>query len=320
MSRYPMFDRRALDTRPLAERVHDLAIDSFLPLNAAPTMLDSEPLAIVGQRIAEARRAGRAVVLAMGAHVLRAGVQRQLIDLMERGFVSHLAFNGAAVIHDYEFALIGKSTESVARYITEGQFGLWNEVDAINRIVADGAARGMGLGECVGAAISERELPHADLSLFAAAWRLGIPATVHVGIGYDIVYEHGGCDGAAWGATSYRDFLIFAKSLETLEGGAFLSHGSAVMGPEIYLKALAMVRNVAKRRGEEIRRFTTLVTDLIPIAGNPRSQAPKTDPQYYYRPYKTILVRTVADGGESFYVSADHREVIPTLRHRILES
>jgi hypothetical protein len=174
------------------------------------------------------------------------------------------------------------------------------------------------LGELIGREIGAGDYPHRRHSLFAQAYRLGVPVTVHVGIGYDIIYEHPNCDGASWGETSYRDFLIFTQSITRLEGGAFLSFGSAVMGPEIYLKALAMARNVAHRRGESIRRFTTLVADLIPITGDPRQQAPKSDPQYYYRPYKTILVRTVADGGESFYVCGDHRRVIPTLRQRIL--
>jgi hypothetical protein len=134
-----------------------------------------------------------------------------------------------------------------------------------------------------------------------------------VGVGYDILYEHPNCDAAAWGALSYRDFLIFTQEVTRLEGGVFLCLGSAVMGPEVYLKALAMARNVAHQRGESIKHFTTLVGDLIPIQGDPRREAPKTDPQYYYRPYKTILVRTVADGGESFYVQGDHRQTVPTL-------
>jgi hypothetical protein len=224
------------------------------------------------------------------------------------------------VIHDYEFALIGQTTESVARYVSEGKFGLWEETGRLNDIIRAGWQAGLGLGECIGKEIAEGDYPYKEHSLFATAYRLGVPATVHVGIGYDIVYEHPNCDGAAWGGASYRDFLSFTQSMTRLEGGAFLSFGSAVMGPEVYLKALAMARNVAHQRDAAIRRFTTLVCDLIPIAGDHTVQAPKSDPQYYYRPYKTILVRTVADGGTSFYVCGDHRQTVPTLRHRILQA
>ena len=151
--------------------------------------------------------------------------------------------------------------------------------------------------------------------MLAAAVRLNVPLTVHVGVGYDIIHEHPNCDGAALGQTSYQDFLIFTHSVTNLEGGVLLSLGSAVMGPEVYLKALAMARNVAHQDGKKICRFTTGVFDLIAIDDDHRRPAPKSDPRYYYRPWKTILVRTVADGGESFYVQGDHRVTVPHLYH-----
>jgi hypothetical protein len=150
--------------------------------------------------------------------------------------------------------------------------------------------------------------------------RLGVPVTVHVGIGYDILHEHPNCDGAALGQTSYQDFLVFAETVTRLEGGVMLNFGSAVMGPEVYLKALAMARNVAHQEGRAIRQFTTAVFDLVPLEGDTRRQAPKTDPRYYYRPWKTILVRTVADGGQSFYVQGDHRDTLPSLYHAALQA
>src|SRR5438270_897311 len=136
---------------------------------------------------------------------------------------------------------------------------------------------------------------------------------LRAGIGYDILHEHPNCDGAAYGATSYRDFLTFAHSVAQLEGGVVLNFGSAVMGPEVYLKALAMARNVAHQDGKTIRHFTTAVFDLIPLEGDTSAEAPRGDPRYYYRPWKTILVRTVADGGESFYVQGDHAETVPAV-------
>ncbi|MGZ7066659.1 MAG: hypothetical protein ACXVI6_09915, partial [Candidatus Aminicenantales bacterium] len=144
---------------------------------------------------------------------------------------------------------------------------------------------------------------------------------VHVAIGQDIVHEHPNFDGAATGATSDMDFLVLTQSVCGLEGGVFLNIGTAVMGPEVYLKALTMARNVACQEGREIRHFTTAVFDLLPLDGvDLRREAPKSDPSYYFRPYKTVLVRTVADGGESFYVRGDHASTVPTLYHMILET
>ena len=311
----PLFDRNRLRVQPLARRDHDLTLDILLPLDGDLPPLEHPAIRTLGERLVAARHKGAARILLMGAHVLRAGVAPHLIDLMQRGLISHIAMNGAGPIHDWEFALIGATTESVARYIQTGEFGLWHETGLMNDAVSRGAREGLGLGEVLGKTVLEGDFPHKDISVLAAAYRLGVPVTVHVGIGYDILHEHPNCDGAAYGATSYRDFLTFAHSVAQLEGGVLLNFGSAVMGPEVYLKALAMARNVAHQDGNVIRHFTTAVFDLIVIADDPRQQAHKTDPQYYYRPWKTILVRTVADGGESFYVQGDHRVTLPHL-HR----
>src|SRR5438067_2468903 len=311
---HPLFDRSRLRIQPLARRQHDLDLSAVLPLDAPPPAFTHEALPVLGRRLVEARRAGAARILLMGAHVLRAGVARHLIDLMERGLLTHLAMNGAGPIHDWEFALIGATTESVARYIQTGEFGLWAETGRMNDVIRRGARAGLGLGEALGQEILEGDFPHKDVSVLAAGVRLGVPVTVHVGIGYDILHEHPNCDGAALGRTSYTDFLVFAETVTRLEGGVLLNFGSAVMGPEVYLKALAMARNVARQEGREIRHFTTAVFDLVPLDDDYRRQAPKTDPRYYYRPWKTILVRTVADGGESFYVAGDHRQTLPAVR------
>jgi hypothetical protein len=316
---HPQFDRTLLRVRPLAEREHDLSLAALLPLDA-PVEFSHVSVPTIGRRLAEAKATGSARILMMGAHVLRAGVQRQLIDLMERGLVSLVAMNGAGPIHDWEFALIGASTESVARYVRTGEFGLWADTGRMNDAINAGVRDGLGLGEAVGRAIHTGDFPHKDVSVLAAAYRLGVPVTVHIGIGYDIIHEHPNADGAALGRASYTDFLIYAEHVRRLEGGVLLSFGSAVMGPEVYLKALAMARNVAYQRGERIARFTTAVFDLIPLDDDYRRQAPKTDPRYYYRPWKTILVRTVADGGESFYVQGDHRDTLPAVRRAAIEA
>jgi hypothetical protein len=317
-SKYRLFDRSQLRIQPLAQRQNDLSIERWLELEDETPPFERPELQVVAERLQAARQAARSRVLMMGAHVLRAGVNAHLIDLMERGFIDHLAMNGAGAIHDYELARIGATTESVARYIASGEFGLWRETGELNTWVEEARDLRLGLGENVGRRIESSGFPFQRWSVLAAAYRLGIPATVHVGIGYDILHEHPNCDGAAYGDASYRDFLIMAHSMERLEGGVLLSFGSAIMAPEVYLKALAMVRNVAHQRAESVRKFTTAVFDLCPIRGNFRSELEKSDAGYYFRPHKTILVRTVADGGESFYFQGDHRATLPALRKLVL--
>lgn len=317
---YETFDRWRLRLLPLAEREHDMDISAVMALDAVTAPVADERLSVVAARMVAAREQGNQVIVTIGAHVLRSGVQRFLIDLMERGAITHLAGNGAVAIHDLELSLVGATLESVAHYISDGQFGLWQETGRLNDIARAAADEGLGFGEAVGREISEGDYPHQDISVLAAAYRLGIPATLHVGIGYDIVHEHPNCDGAAIGAASYRDFLVFAKSMEGLEGGVYLNFGSAVMGPEVYLKALAMARNVAHQQGRRIKDITTAVFDLKPLPKEGyRLQPPKSNPDYYFRPWKTILVRTVADGGESFYFQLDHAVSVPALWRRVVD-
>jgi hypothetical protein len=318
-SKYETFNRARLLIKPLAERKHDMGLDYILKLDETVPEFSDPKLPGVAQRLIAARDKGAARILMMGAHVIKSGASRYVIDLIERGYFTHVALNGAGAIHDYELARIGATTESVARYIRSGEFGLWRETGELNYIIQEAAELMLGLGENLGRRIHESVFPHKDLSIFAAAYRNSIPATVHVGIGYDIIHEHPNCDGRALGAASYRDFLIFAKTMENLEGGIMLNFGSAIMGPEVYLKALSMVRNVAVQQGRAIKNFTTAVFDLVPIQGDIHHELPKTDPGYYFRPHKTILVRTVADGGESFYFCGDHRATVAALRRALLE-
>jgi len=310
-SSYTLFDRSELSVLPLGQRRHDLSAHAILPLAAVE--IASPELAEVGRRIRRARQQGAEVIMMMGAHVLRAGAQRYIIDLMERGFITALAGNGACAIHDYELARIGATTESVANYIQSGRFGLWQETGRLNDVIVAAAAQNMGFGEAVGREIEENDYRHKDISVLATAYRLRVPFTAHVGIGYDIIHEHPNCDGAAIGAASYTDFLIFTKMLERLDHGVVMNFGSAVMAPEIFLKALAMVRNVAARKDEKIDRFTTLVCDLRDLPDSYRREAAKNNPNYYFRPWKTMLVRTVADGGASYYVKGSHADTIPQL-------
>jgi len=318
-TKYETFDRSRLLVKPLCERVNDMQLGYCLGLGDPAPPFAHPQLGDVARHLVRAREIGAARILMMGAHVIKSGASRHVIDLLEREFITHIAMNGAGVIHDYELARIGASTESVARYVREGQFGLWQETGLLNDWIREAAELGLGLGENVGRRILESGYAHTSVSILAAAYRLSIPATVHVGVGYDIIHEHPNCDGGALGAASYRDFLIYARTVENLEGGILLAFGSAIMAPEVYLKALSMARNVARQKGCLICHFATAVFDLVPIQGEIHKELPKTDSGYYYRPHKTILVRTVADGGESFYFCGDHRATFPALRRTLLD-
>jgi len=319
-SKYETFDLSKLAIRPLAERDHDMDLSWLLDLDDERTPPFEHPdLPTIAERLRAAKERGTSRILQMGAHVIKQGVSRHLIDLLERGVFTQVALNGAGAIHDFELARIGATTESVPRYIRTGEFGLWKETSELNEIAVEAAELDLGFGENIGRRILEDDRPHADASILAAAYRLGIPATIHVGIGYDIVHQHPNCDGAAIGKASHRDFLIFTRGVENLENGVMLNFGSAIMGPEVYLKALAMSRNVARQEGRQIADFTTAVFDLVPIQGDYQKELPKDDPGYYFRPHKTILVRTVVDGGESFYLRGDHRAAFPALRRAMLQ-
>jgi len=318
---YPIFDRSKLRILPLDQRVHDFHISQVIDLDADVRLHDSADLRAVAQAVRKAHDSSRPVILMIGAHVIKNGLSRFVIDLMERGYISHIAANGACAIHDFELALIGATTESVERYITEGQFGLWQETGRLNDIIRQGIAQGRGIGEAVGKAIQEgfEELtfPNRETSVLAAGYRLGIPVTVHVSIGYDIIHEHPNADGAVLGQASYHDFLVYAQSVRGLQDGVLLSFGTAIMGPEVYLKALAMARNVAHQQGEKINRITTAVFDVQDLGPDVTHTPPKSNPAYYFRPFKTILVRTVQDGGTSYYIRDFHEATLPAL-HRLL--
>jgi len=315
---FDYFDPSQLKLKPLEERVHDVSIDDLINLDDDIPPFNNKSIKPLAMCILEARKKGAPVILMYGAHVIRSGCGLHMIEMMKRGQITHLATNGAGSIHDFELSLIGKTCESVARYIIEGQFGLWNETGKINDIINDGCKDKLGWGEALGRYIWENKLPNREKSVLAMAYNLKIPITVHVGIGSDIIHEHPNFDGASAGMASYKDFLIFTHSVSKLENGVFLNFGSAVTGPEVYLKALSMVRNVAGQKGEQIKNFTTAVFDIQPIDEHDAACAPqKNDYRYYFRPWKTILTRTVADGGKSYYVQGEHNVTLPYLARQV---
>jgi hypothetical protein len=318
MSRYEMFDRQRIVLADLSVRGNELAAADCLDLSAPSKPFVHPDFDEFIDCILAARRWHRPVILMMGGHPIKLGLSRFLIDLMQRRLITHLAMNGAGIIHDYELALTGGTSEDAAKWIVNGQFGLWKETGGLNKLINGAAQRGEGLGEGVGRIIEEQLFMRRDLSLAAAGWRTFVPVTVHVSLGSDIIHAHPNCDGAAMGAATYTDFLILARSIENLEGGVFINIGSAVTGPEVYLKTLAMARNAAQRENRHIRSFTTAVFDLRPLPENYRDALPsKSDHMYYYRPWKTILKRTVTDGGKSYYFAGNHLATIPTLWSRL---
>jgi len=316
--KHEQFDPAKLNILPLDQRGNLVTLDDVLQIGQSPIPLDNDDITRVADAVTDANKRGAAVVLMIGAHTIKQGLSRYIIDFIRRGWVSVIACNGACAIHDYELARIGATSESVRDNIGDGRFGMWRETAELNDIVSAGNADGLGFGQAVGRAIAQSRYPHKDISIFASAWESGVPATVHVAIGQDILHQHPNFDPGAAGEASYRDFLIFTRVIENLSGGVLLCFGTAVMGPEVYLKALSMARNVASAEGREIRDFTSAVFDLVNLTGDLRTEAPKDTPEYYYRPFKTILVRTVRDGGRSFYIRGDHLATIPALHQALI--
>jgi len=229
-------------------------------LDSLPGLLGAADLQAATKAWATATRRRRTVIWGFGAHLIKVGLAPVVVDLLERGAIGVLSMNGAACVHDLELAMLGRTSEDVAAALDEGSFGMAKETaERLNAAIARGHAAGVGMGESIGREILEGDYPHRDRSVLAAAARLGVPATVHTAIGTDIHHMHAGADGAALGATSFRDFETLVGFVATLEGGIFFNVGSAVILPEVFLKALALARNLEHR----VRRFTTVNLDFI---------------------------------------------------------
>ncbi len=325
-----LFDRSRIKFLSLAERENKITVGDILKLDDEIPSYENSDLKKLAEKIITARENSKPVIWMMGAHPLRRGNSRFIIDLMKRGIITHVATNMACAIHDFELALIGATCEDVEFYIRDGKFGNWIETGInINQAAKAAYAQRIGLGASIGRVIAIG-INECDFSIFANACNLGIPITVHKGIGYDITDQHPLADFAALGWASGQDFLIFSDAISKLEGGVFLNIGTQVMGPEVYLKALSMARNVACQEYAEkhnceineappqITDFTTAVFDIVNL-GDWREEDDPSCPSYYFRPKKTILIRTIKDGGESFYIQGDFRVTIPNLYHLLVK-
>jgi len=311
-----MIDFSKIKTYPIAQRRNLVTLKDLISPKASPPPFDNPDLREIAERIVEARKKGRPVIWMMGAHVIKSGLSLIVIDLMKRGVITHVASNGAVTIHDFEIALIGETSEDVATSIEDGTFGMAEETGFLmNLAVQQGVRDGLGYGESLGRMIAEDErFKFKEYSVLYHAYKLGIPFTVHVALGTDIIHQHPRCNFAVLGEATGRDFKTYVEAVSNLEGGVFLNFGSAVIGPEVFLKALSIARNL----GFKVERFTTANFDLKPIEDYTRPRS-KDDPDYYYRPLKNIVIRPPSMGGRGFHITGDHVVTIPNLHHMILQ-
>jgi len=269
-------------------------------LISLPGILTGAEFRIIVAKVVDAVKTEHPVMIAMGAHVIKCGLSPIIIDLMERGIVSAVALNGAGIIHDFELAYTGQTSEDVAEAISTGEFGMGRETGQfLNEAINQGMEEGLGIGESVGKALIFSNPQYLHYSIVAAGYRLGIPVTVHVAIGTDIIHTHPDANGAALGAGTHQDFKRFIGVVSQLEGGVYFNIGSAVILPEVFLKAVSTVRNL----GYSLKHFTTVNMDFI----------------RHYRPTQNVVVRPTADGGEGYTLIGHHEILLPLLAAAIIE-
>ncbi|MCU0580482.1 MAG: hypothetical protein MUF69_13210 [Desulfobacterota bacterium] len=308
---FPPLSLEGLQTYSLQDRPSKVRIEEFARpwqagglfknfIDSLPAILAAQDFRAVVAAILAAAGNRKTLHWAMGAHLIKVGLSPLLIDLMQKGLITALSLNGAGVVHDSELAMVGRTSEDVDQELGGGTFGMARETaEFLNRAVTRGASQGLGLGRAVGEALLAEGFPHLEASLLATAAREGIPATVHVAIGTDIIHLHPSLDPEATGRATYRDFQTFCSVVQTLEGGVFLNIGSAVILPEIFLKAVTLVRNL----GWPLKKITTVNFDFI----------------RHYRPATNVVRRPTLEGGRGYYLIGHHELMIPLLAAAVLE-
>ncbi|MDR0395787.1 MAG: hypothetical protein LBH66_00620 [Oscillospiraceae bacterium] len=303
-----------IKTLSARERRNLVLVESLTDPDAPAPVWDgasSEAFGMLCGRIAKARLNNRPVILSIGAHVIKRGLSRLLIAMIREGIITHLAGNGACSIHDFELAFLGGTSEYVPAAIEDGTFGMWEETGRwMNEAIQDGAKHGRGIGEALALYANARpeRFPYLDDCVFYQAWRNGVPATYHIALGTDIIHQHPIVDFAAIGQASGEDFHRYCASVADMDGGVFINFGSAVIGPEVFLKALSIARNL----GYPTFDVTTANFDLIDL-GDYRASIGYDDPHYYYRPRKNIVNRPVSRGGMGWHFAGDHAQTLPHL-------
>lgn len=269
-------------------------------LRGLPEILAAQNLKEIARKIAECHRKNRTVVLGMGAHPIKVGLSPLIIDFMERGIIDAVALNGAGVIHDFELAYMGETSEDVAAALKDGSFGMGEETGSfINQAIIDGSKNNLGIGAAVGLAINQHRLAHRRLSILANAARLGVPVTSHIAIGTDIIHMHPKADGKALGDGSLRDFRTLTSVVATLDRGIYLNFGSAVVLPEVFLKALSLARNL----GHPVGHLTTVNLDFL----------------QHYRPLTNVVNRPTMHGGKGYHLTGHMEIMVPLLFSAVLE-
>jgi len=309
---YEDFDLSDVKTYPLKSRKSKTRVEDFARpvapgaavgglLESLPDILAAADFKAVVRALRDAKRTGGGIVWGMGAHVIKTGLGPVLIDLMERGFFSAIATNGATIIHDFEVALVGATSEDVDEALGPGRFGMAEETGRLlNAAINDGVGSGLGIGQAVTKFLAAKQPQFARASVLAAAARLGIPVTVHVAIGTDIIHMHTAASGAALGEGSLRDFRYFVSNIARLEHGVYLNCGSAVILPEVFLKAVALARN----RGIALAELTTVDLDFT----------------RQYRPQTNVVARPTAGTGRGYSLTGHHEIMIPLLAAALVNS
>jgi hypothetical protein len=308
---FPPLDFRRVRTYPIRERPNKVHRDEMARAwktgGSFARFIDSLPhilvgndfRAVVGDTVAAVRNR-KPVVVMMGAHTIKCGLNPIFVDLMKRGVIHALAINGAAAIHDFELAYIGETSEDVQRGLDDGSFGMIDETGRLmNQALAAGAKQGIGAGRALGEAIVTGQFPNRELSLLHQGVASNIPVTVHIAIGTDIIHQHPSTDGATLGEATYLDFQMFAAVVARLEGGIVLNIGSAVVMPEVFLKALTIARNL----GHKVENFTTVTFDMV----------------RHYRPTENVVRRPTHKGGRGYYIVGHHELLVPLWAAAVLE-
>jgi len=317
-----LFDRNRLRLKPLSERKSKTDLSVMIVPGSAPPEIslgNFSKLEKIASVIKDSREKGVPIVFAFGAHLIKNGLSLLMIELMRKGYVQHMLGNGAVSIHDWELAYQGKTEEDVRKYLSEGQFGLWNETGGyINQAIKKYSS--LGYGKAVGKLISKERLgrfkkvnhPYKEFSVLGNAFNLGIPVTISPQIGADIIYTHPKCSGAAIGKAADIDFRKFASTISNLEGGVYISIGSAITSPMVFEKALSMARNIAVQGNKSLKNFNIIVNDIQEGEWDwSKGEPSKDNPAYYLRFMKTFA-RT---GGNSQYLCMDNREFLHNLYH-----
>ena len=268
-------------------------------IDSLPDILSAADFKSVIKAIIKARKKDRPVVLGMGAHPIKVGLSPIIINLMEEGIITAVAMNGACIVHDYELALIGHTSEDVDMELCKGTFGMAEETGkGINKALNKGVMAGYGIGKAMGESISKGKFTYKELSILASADKLNIPASVHVAIGTDIIHMHPEADGKSIGEGSMRDFKLFSSVVSDLQGGVYINLGSAVVMPEVFLKAVAVTRNL----NHNVKNFTTINMDFI----------------QHYRSRENVLRRPVISGGTSYALTGHHEIMFPLLAASVM--